>query len=97
MKTDLPKTIYVGRVRDDKLVAFNAIYSDEQKYIRADILNLPKNIATGLAFYLCALVWKNIGALIDGRGGVLMILAAVIWLFIAIIFMIKSHFKGEWA
>lgn len=97
MKTDLPKALYVGRGRDDKLIAFNAIYSDEQKYIRADILNLPKNISTGLAFYSCAFVWKNIGEIIDGRFGVLMILAAIIWLFIAIVFMIKSHFKGEWA
>jgi hypothetical protein len=34
MSKDLPKTIYVGRVRDDKLLAFNAIYSDEQEYIK---------------------------------------------------------------
>jgi hypothetical protein len=70
---------------------------NEIKYVRADTVNLPKNIAIALAFYVCALVWKNIGVIIDGRWGALMLLTAIVWLFIAIIFMIKSHFKGEWA
>ena len=36
-KTALPEFIYVGRVRGDRLICFEADESDETKYIRADI------------------------------------------------------------
>ena len=57
MKTDLPKTIYVGRVRNDKIVAFNAIYSDEQKYVRADIVNLAYYLKAALGFWVASSAW----------------------------------------